>query len=141
MTQTYEVTNYSRTPADAPGQQSVKYTDVKNAWDTFTRWVTQNQSERVEVICNGVVIARWDVQGIGVPNRKAERRARAARLLDVPRAGDLAWAQGYDDKSNPHSPGCPAHMRWYADWWDANARAYDDHVFGLAEAQEDAGHG
>jgi hypothetical protein len=58
----------------------------------------------------------------------------------VPLEGDIAFSQGWDcPTANPHEQTTVAHVRWIADWWRANADAFDSHVNGMTEDLEDRG--
>lgn len=48
----------------------------------------------------------------------------------VPLDGRVAFSQAWTDRANPHPKATPAHLHWHADWWKANAEAFEDHVNG-----------
>lgn len=62
--------------------------------------------------------------------REPVRRDNRAVLDHVPRAGDVAFSQGWDTKTNPHPSDTSDAMRWISDWWRANADAFESHVYG-----------
>lgn len=78
-------------------------------------------------------------QGYRLTASTHRRRLKLAKDYGVPLEGDVAFSQGYDVSLNPHDVNTPDAMRWLSDWWKANADAYESHIYGAAEAQEDEG--
>jgi hypothetical protein len=46
---------------------------------------------------------------------------------EVPKDGTVAFSQGWDVAANPIEKGTPQHLWWTADWWVANATAFQSH--------------
>lgn len=76
-------------------------------------------------------IRRSGLKLMPLVSRSGERQMRWARDNGVPLEGDIAFASGWDvDKCNPHPPLSVANLRWTADWYRANADAFESHVHG-----------
>jgi hypothetical protein len=48
--------------------------------------------------------------------------------LNIPRAGDVAFSQGYSYEANPHPHDTPDGMFWFSDWFRANGEAFLSHI-------------
>lgn len=56
---------------------------------------------------------------------------------EVPRDGNVAFSQGWDVAACPLPKGTPEAVWWIADWWVANATAFQSHVD--ADKEQDIG--
>lgn len=62
--------------------------------------------------------------------REPIRRDNRASLNHVPVQGDIAMMQGWGTNACPHPLDSVARMRWFSDWWAANASAFESHIHG-----------
>ena len=49
---------------------------------------------------------------------------------EIPKEGMVAFSQGWDVAANPHPKGSVESVWWTADWWVANATAYQSNYEG-----------